>query len=221
MVKPKKTSLKQQESNLGTSNKRINGSPLLSIDHTKDGMGRGERQSYSQGWQSYNQPQCLSVGTTCSLPFSFTGFMKKKKPHKALFTVSLSSLWHFLSHYRFSSSLHPPLFKLYFPPYPPLPPFVGWLSLATAHYSSWQWQPPFLPLTHKLQIPNFQMHFISMKWRSPFILPLNCLSGLLFGLTKLYWHNSVTKTPQLSPPPLLFLCVSHPLVILVGLLAQH
>lgn len=71
-------SLKQQQSNLGTGNKRI---PLLSIDHTKDGTVWAKvngRAIHSVGNRTINLSVFLSA--TCSLPFSFTDFMKEKNP---------------------------------------------------------------------------------------------------------------------------------------------
>lgn len=142
-------------------------------------MGKSEWQSYSQGWQSYNKPHCLSVGRLLFAIFLYRPHKEKKK--QPLLAVSLSSRWHFLSICRFSGSLHPRfsnspfllvLFLLSF----------GWLSLAMAHCSSWQWPPPFLPLTHKslpFPLSNFQMNFIRMKCsevHSPSSSPPLCVS---------------------------------------------
>lgn len=111
-------------------------------------QGKSKWQSYSQGWKPYNKPHCLSVGCLLFAIFLYKLLRgEKKNPLFALFPPidisSTDSVAHFVTSFQ---SLPPP------PPPPPFPPLVGWLSSAVAYYSSWQCQPLFLPLTHKLRI---------------------------------------------------------------------
>lgn len=141
-------------------------------------MGKSEWQSYSQGWQSYNKPHCLSVGRLLFAIFLYRPHKEKKNnlflpflfPPVDIFFQSADSVAHF------TPAFHSPFLLVLF-----LLSF-GWLSLAMAHCSSWQWPPPFLPLTHKslpFPLSNFQMNFIRMKCsevHSPSSSPPLCVS---------------------------------------------
>ncbi len=163
-------------------NSSMNWSPVLTAQKT---AGKSKWQSYSQGWKSYNKPHCLSVGHLLFAIFLY----KLLFPPVDISSQSTDSEAHFTPSFQ---NLPPPLLSC-----PPLPPLAGWLSLAMAHYSSWQCQPLFQPLTHKLQIAFISpsiFKWILLAWseeaHSPPSSPPLCVS-VLSSLQKalLAWIN--------------------------------
>lgn len=180
-------------SNFGSGNRIYrNWSMVLSLSAQKTAGGKKRKrkwQSCSQGWKPYNNPHCVSVGRLLFAIFLYK-LWRKKKPSFCSFsfpplTFPLDLQIHWLTSPPLPlQTLPPPL-----PSCPPLPPLVGRLRWAVAHYSTWQRRPPFSAtlLSHKLQTS-----FISppiFKWislarteeaHSPPSSPSLCVSVLSF-----------------------------------------
>lgn len=175
-------------SNFGSGNRIYrNWSMVLSLSAQKTAGGKKEKENGRAVHRAGNHTITLTVflSAACSLPFSFTNFEGKKKPSFPPLTFPLDLQIHWLTSPPLPlQTLPPPL-----PSCPPLPPLVGRLRWAVAHYSTWQRRPPFSAtlLSHKLQTS-----FISppiFKWislarteeaHSPPSSPSLCVSVLSF-----------------------------------------
>lgn len=91
-------------------------------DHTKESRGKKANGRAIHRPGNHTITLTVFLPPACSLPFSFTNFWGEKIKKKLSLFCFLSSHWHFLSIYRFSSSLCLPLPLPFFQSLPLLPP---------------------------------------------------------------------------------------------------
>ena len=180
--------------------------------HKRHQGGKKEKENGRAIHRAGNHTINLTVflSTACSLPFSFTNFEGEKKKKRSFYSLSFPPLTFPLNLQIHWLTPPPPPLQTLPPPLPscpPLPPLVGRLRWAVAHYSTWQRRPPFFchftftQTANLLHFPsNFQMNFTGTDWRSPFtsLFTISLCFCFQFSFRELYWHHSMTVTLLLS-----------------------